>query len=93
VSATSAISSNGQLKGPSAPAISVAGLTKTYGEIEAVRGIDFEIARGETFGFLGPNGAGKSTTISMLCTRRCGKTTGAIRLPSQGTRHAGGLLV
>ena len=52
----------------SVPAISVHGLTKTYGEIEAVRGIDFEVARGETFGFLGPNGAGKSTTISMLCT-------------------------
>jgi len=50
------------------PAISVEGLAKRYGEIEAVRGIDFEVARGETFGFLGPNGAGKSTTISMLCT-------------------------
>ena len=44
------------------------GLTKRYGEIEAVRGIDFEVTRGETFGFLGPNGAGKSTTISVLCT-------------------------
>ncbi len=52
----------------SVPAISVRDLTKTYDEIEAVRGIDFEVARGETFGFLGPNGAGKSTTISMLCT-------------------------
>ncbi len=58
----------------SPPAISVQGLTKSYprsgtgDEIEAVRGIDFEVARGETFGFLGPNGAGKSTTISMLCT-------------------------
>jgi ABC-2 type transport system ATP-binding protein len=50
------------------PAISVTGLTKTYDDIEAVRGIDFEVVRGETFGFLGPNGAGKSTTISMLCT-------------------------
>jgi ABC-2 type transport system ATP-binding protein len=50
------------------PAISVRGLAKSYGEIEAVCGIDFEVARGETFGFLGPNGAGKSTTISMLCT-------------------------
>ena len=48
--------------------ISVAGLTKRYGEIEAVRGIDFEVARGETFGFLGPNGAGKTTTIKILCT-------------------------
>jgi len=50
------------------PAIIVAGLTKNYGEIEAVRGIDFEVPVGETFGFLGPNGAGKSTTIKMLCT-------------------------
>jgi ABC-2 type transport system ATP-binding protein len=49
-------------------AVSVKGLAKRYGEIEAVRGIDFEVARSEVFGFLGPNGAGKSTTISMLCT-------------------------
>ena len=50
------------------PAISVSALTKRYGEIEAVRGIDFEVSTGETFGFLGPNGAGKSTTIKILCT-------------------------
>jgi ABC-2 type transport system ATP-binding protein len=49
-------------------AISVSALTKKYGEIDAVRGIDFEVAAGETFGFLGPNGAGKSTTIKILCT-------------------------
>jgi ABC-2 type transport system ATP-binding protein len=49
-------------------AISVRGLAKRYGDVEAVRGIDFEVAVGETFGFLGPNGAGKSTTINMLCT-------------------------
>ena len=49
-------------------AISVSELTKRYGQVEAVRGIDFDVARGETFGFLGPNGAGKSTTISILCT-------------------------
>ena len=49
-------------------AVSVDGLAKRYGEVEAVRGIDFEVASGETFGFLGPNGAGKSTTINMLCT-------------------------
>ncbi len=51
-----------------AASISVHGLTKRYGEVEAVRGIDFDVAPGEIFGFLGPNGAGKSTTISMLCT-------------------------
>jgi ABC-2 type transport system ATP-binding protein len=50
------------------PATEVDDLTKTYGEIEAVRGISFSVARGEVFGFLGPNGAGKSTTINMLCT-------------------------
>jgi ABC-2 type transport system ATP-binding protein len=48
--------------------ISVSGLVKRYGDVEAVRGIDFEVARGETFGFLGPNGAGKTTTIKILCT-------------------------
>ncbi len=53
--------------GPEA-VISVSGLVKRYGEIEAVRGIDFAVRRGETFGFLGPNGAGKSTTIKILCT-------------------------
>ena len=50
------------------PAVSVKGLVKRYDEVEAVRGIDFEVAGGEIFGFLGPNGAGKSTTINMLCT-------------------------
>ncbi|GLZ45063.1 daunorubicin resistance protein DrrA family ABC transporter ATP-binding protein [Actinomycetospora sp. NBRC 106375] len=58
--------------GPSGPAVSVRGLVKRYGsgekQVEAVRGIDLEVARGETFGFLGPNGAGKSTTINILCT-------------------------
>src|SRR5262249_17711630 len=49
------------------PAVEVARLRKTYpGGIEAVRGIDFQVAPGEVFGLLGPNGAGKSTTIGML---------------------------
>ncbi len=51
-----------------APAVSVRGLVKRYGEVVAVNGIEFEVGAGETFGFLGPNGAGKSTTINMLCT-------------------------
>jgi ABC-2 type transport system ATP-binding protein len=51
--------------GPGA-AIHVRDLHKSYGEYEAVRGIDLDIAVGEIFGFLGPNGAGKSTTIEIL---------------------------
>jgi len=52
----------------SPPAIAVQHLTKDFGEVHAVRGVDFEVAVGEVFGFLGPNGAGKTTTINMLCT-------------------------
>jgi ABC-2 type transport system ATP-binding protein len=51
-----------------APAVRIRGLVKRYREVEAVRGIDLDVAPGETFGFLGPNGAGKSTTINILCT-------------------------
>jgi ABC-2 type transport system ATP-binding protein len=47
-------------------AIRVAGLRKTYGEVEAVAGIDFEVAEGECFALLGPNGAGKTTTVEIL---------------------------
>ncbi len=48
------------------PVIRVRGLTKRYGEIQAVDGIDFDVARGEIFGLLGPNGAGKTTTVEIL---------------------------
>ncbi len=51
-----------------AAAVLAEDLRKSYGELEAVKGVNFQVAGGETFGFLGPNGAGKSTTISMLCT-------------------------
>ena len=48
------------------PAIRVRGLRKSYGTIEAVRGVDFDVAEGEVFGFLGPNGAGKTTIVEIL---------------------------
>ena len=46
--------------------ISVRGLRKSYGTVEAVRGVDLEVAEGEVFAFLGPNGAGKTTTVEIL---------------------------
>jgi ABC-2 type transport system ATP-binding protein len=49
-------------------AIEVHELVKQYGDVTAVAGIDFTVARGEFFAFLGPNGAGKTTTINILCT-------------------------
>src|SRR5690554_542167 len=48
--------------------IEVSGLKKSYGSVEAVKGIDFYVERGSLFAFLGPNGAGKSTTINILGT-------------------------
>ena len=63
------------------PAVQVSGLTKHYGEIRAVDGIDFDVRPGETFGFLGPNGAGKSTTIKILCT---------LAIPTSGTARVAG---
>jgi ABC-2 type transport system ATP-binding protein len=61
------------------PAIEVVELVKKYGELEAVRGVSFQVGRGEIFGFLGPNGAGKTTTIKMMCTLLA-PTAGTARL-------------
>jgi ABC-2 type transport system ATP-binding protein len=71
-------------------AISVKDLRKSYGEHEAVAGIDFEVAAGEVFGFLGPNGAGKTTTIEILEGYR-DRSGGEVSVfgidPSQPTRE------
>ena len=48
------------------PVIRVRGLTKRYDDVQAVAGIDFDVAKGEIFGLLGPNGAGKTTTVEIL---------------------------
>jgi len=47
-------------------AIDIKGLTKSYGNIKALKGVDISIKKGEFFGLLGPNGAGKTTTINIL---------------------------
>ena len=52
--------------GRAGPAIVVRGLRKSYGDVEAVRGIDLEVPRGAIFAILGPNGAGKTTTVEIL---------------------------
>ena len=49
-------------------AIHTENLTKAFGDLVAVNGINFDVNKGEIFGLLGPNGAGKTTTIKMLCT-------------------------
>jgi ABC-2 type transport system ATP-binding protein len=49
------------------PVLQCRGLRKRFGEIQAVAGVDFRVAEGETYGLLGPNGAGKTTTISIVC--------------------------
>lgn len=60
-------------------AIQVSGIRYAYGNVQAVKGVDFTVASGETLGFLGPNGAGKSTTIKML-TGQLDAQAGSIRI-------------
>ncbi len=57
-------------------------LRRSFGDEEAVAGVDLEVQEGEIYGFLGPNGAGKSTTVRMLCT---------LLAPTSGTAHVAGL--
>ncbi|MBS1815204.1 MAG: ABC transporter ATP-binding protein [Acidobacteria bacterium] len=61
------------------PAVVVRGLTRTFGDVVAVQGIDLTVESGRFFGFLGPNGAGKSTTIKML-TGLLAPTSGTIQI-------------
>ncbi len=65
--------------GADAPAIVVEDLRKSYGDLEAVRGISFEVHRGEVFALLGPNGAGKTTTLEVLEGFR-ERTAGEVRV-------------
>ncbi len=64
------------------PIISVEGLFKSYGTVEAVRGLSFSVQEGEVFGLLGPNGAGKTTTVEIL---------EGMRTPDRGTARVCGL--
>jgi ABC-2 type transport system ATP-binding protein len=64
------------------PIIEARGLTKRFGDVQAVAGVDFDVVRGELFGFLGPNGAGKTTTINLLI---------GLARPDQGTIRIGGI--
>ena len=78
------------------PMIAIDGLTKRYGTTEALRGISFEVPKGQVVGFLGPNGAGKSTTMKIL-TGYVERTAGNVRVagisvpddPVEARRHVG----
>src|SRR3954447_25696941 len=69
-------------QGAARPVVSLSGVTKRFGDVEAVRGIDLEIQPGEIVAFLGPNGAGKTTTIDMIL---------GLSTPTSGDVHVLGL--
>jgi len=71
---------------PPGTMVEVDGLARSFGKIEAVKGVSFSITEGEIFGFLGPNGAGKTTTINMLCTL-LKPTTGSATLNGFDVQH------
>ena len=75
------------IPGPDTAVISVTGLRKRYGNVEAVRGIDLAVQHGEVFAFLGPNGAGKTTTVEMLEGYRR-RDAGDIRVLGADPGHA-----
>ena len=76
--------------------ISIEGLNKRYGATHAVRGISFEVPKGQVVGFLGPNGAGKSTTMKIL-TGYVSPTSGSVKVagisvpddPVEARKHIG----
>ncbi len=68
--------------------IAVSGLQMRYGSVEAVRGIDLHVTRGEVFAFLGPNGAGKTTTVEILEGYRR-RTGGEVKVLGQDPQHGG----
>ena len=68
--------------------IDVSGLRMRYGAVEAIRGIDLRVRRGEVFAFLGPNGAGKTTTVEILEGYRL-RTGGEVTVLGRDPRHAG----
>ena len=70
----------------SAPVVEVTDLAKAYGETLAVRGVSFEVGRGEILGILGPNGAGKTTTVEILSGLRTADS-GAVRVLGLDPQH------